>query len=64
MTEILGLIADVNPNEIAAHIAVGTLADPCAFCEYDGFICDGKCEDKTVEYIVEEWLKREKDKCI
>lgn len=29
MAEILGLIADVNPNEIAAHIADGTLADWC-----------------------------------
>lgn len=29
MTEILGLIADVNPNEIAAHIANGNLADWC-----------------------------------
>ena len=29
MQELLGLIADVNPNEIAAHIADGTLADWC-----------------------------------
>lgn len=29
MTEMLGLIADVNPNEIAAHIADGTLAEWC-----------------------------------
>lgn len=29
MSEILGLIADVNPNEIASHIADGTLADWC-----------------------------------
>lgn len=29
MKELLGLIADVNPNEIAAHIADGNLADWC-----------------------------------
>lgn len=29
MDELLGLIADVNPNEIAAHIADGTLAEWC-----------------------------------
>ena len=27
--ELLGLIADVNPNEIAAHIADGNLAEWC-----------------------------------
>ena len=37
---------------------------PCAFCECDNLICDGKCENKTDEYIIEEWLKREKEKCI
>ena len=31
MKELLGLIADVNPNEIAAHIADGNLADWCEF---------------------------------
>lgn len=29
MKELLGLIADVNPNEIAAHIADGNLVDWC-----------------------------------
>lgn len=29
MDELLGLIADVNPNEIAAHIADGALAEWC-----------------------------------
>ena len=29
MKELLGLFADVNPNEIAEHIADGTLADWC-----------------------------------
>lgn len=29
MRELFGLIADVNPNEIAAHIADGTLTEWC-----------------------------------
>ena len=29
MNDLLGLIADVNPTEIAAHIADGNLAEWC-----------------------------------
>lgn len=29
MNELLGLIADINPTEIASHIADGTLAEWC-----------------------------------
>lgn len=29
MNEILGLIADINPTEIASHIANGNLAERC-----------------------------------
>jgi hypothetical protein len=29
MNELLGLIADINPTEIAAHIADGNLAEWC-----------------------------------
>lgn len=30
LKELLGLIADINPNEIASHIAQGNLAEWCA----------------------------------
>ena len=29
MNELLGLIADINPTEIASHIADGNLAEWC-----------------------------------
>lgn len=29
MNELLGLIADINPTEIASHIAEGNLAEWC-----------------------------------
>ena len=29
MDELLGLIADINPTEIASHITDGTLAEWC-----------------------------------
>lgn len=29
MNDLLGLIADINPTEIAAHIADGNLAEWC-----------------------------------
>ena len=56
-------IKAMSVKSMAQFIAGKMSEFPCAFCGYDDLSCDEKCEDKTVEDIVEEWLKREKDKC-
>ena len=57
-------IKSLGVKRMAQFIAMEMSTSLCAYCGYDDLSCDGKCEDKTVEDIVEEWLKREKDKCI
>jgi len=57
-------IKAMSVKRMAQFIAGEMSAFPCAYCEYDDLSCNGKCGDKTVEDTVEEWLKREKDKCI
>ena len=60
----LEYIKSLSAEEFARFMAAKMGTWPCDYCKYAYLSCDEKCWNKTVEDIVEEWLKREKDKCI
>lgn len=57
-------IKSLSVKRMAQFIVTEMSTSPCDYCKYDHLSCGKKCGGRIIEDIVEEWLKREKDKCI